>query len=201
MARAQKPDSAKRTSPFKSAGASIRLTTGTQGVRISDSNAGYTVFWGSVKCTGYSFHSPVSPLPPLLCVTVCHHISTGLYCIYPNMWPQFFPYLSPEKWVVTVTLKIQLILCLCLPENQVCHGVSLCSCTYYTFCNNVASLAPLYHQEQKCWRVKTKGLNEIWNGFRTHHRVNTMILMVIICDLPFHWRQLFLQKFWLSLQG
>jgi hypothetical protein len=43
-----------------------------------DSNAGYTMFRGSVKGTGYPLHSSVSPLLPLPCVTVCHHISTGL---------------------------------------------------------------------------------------------------------------------------
>ena len=36
--------SAKRTSPFKSAGASVQSTTCNRGVRISGSNAGYTVF-------------------------------------------------------------------------------------------------------------------------------------------------------------
>jgi len=39
--------SAKRTSPFKSAGASVQSTTGSRGVRISgsnSSNAGYTMF-------------------------------------------------------------------------------------------------------------------------------------------------------------
>jgi hypothetical protein len=41
--------SAKRTSPFKSAGASVQSTTGSRGVRISDNNAGYTMFRGSVK--------------------------------------------------------------------------------------------------------------------------------------------------------
>jgi hypothetical protein len=29
--------------------------------------------------TGYPLQSPVSPSIPLPCVTVCHHISTGLY--------------------------------------------------------------------------------------------------------------------------
>jgi len=33
----------------------------------------------SVKGTGYPLNSPVSPLLTLPCVTVCHHISTGLY--------------------------------------------------------------------------------------------------------------------------
>ena len=44
--------SAKRTSPFKPAGTSVQLTTGSRGVRISGSNAGYTMFRGSVKGTG-----------------------------------------------------------------------------------------------------------------------------------------------------
>ena len=67
--------SAKRTSPFKSAG-------GRQFSRLlaaevfSGSIAGYTMFRGSVKGTGYPLHSPVSPSLPLPCVIVCHHIST-----------------------------------------------------------------------------------------------------------------------------
>jgi len=36
--------SAKRTRPFKSAGTSVQSTTGSRGVRISCSNAGYTMF-------------------------------------------------------------------------------------------------------------------------------------------------------------
>ena len=54
------------------------VTTGSRGVRISCSNAGYTMFRGSVKSTGYPFYSPVSPSLPLPYVAVCHHISTGL---------------------------------------------------------------------------------------------------------------------------
>jgi len=71
--------SAKRTSPFKLAGASVQSSTDSRCVRISSSNAGYTMFRGSVKSTGYPLHSPVSPSLPLPCVTVCHHISTGVY--------------------------------------------------------------------------------------------------------------------------
>ena len=71
--------SAKRTSPFKSAGASVQSTTGSRGVCISGSNAGYAMFRGSVKGSGYPLHSPVSPSLPHPCVTVCHHISTGVY--------------------------------------------------------------------------------------------------------------------------
>ena len=32
-----------------------------------------------VKGIGYPLHSPLSPSLPLPCVTVCHHVSTGLY--------------------------------------------------------------------------------------------------------------------------
>ena len=71
--------SAKQTSPFKSAGASVQSTAGSRGVPISGSNAGYTIFRGSVKSTGYPLHSPVSPSLPHLCGTVFHPTSTGLY--------------------------------------------------------------------------------------------------------------------------
>ena len=52
--------SAKRMSPFKSAGTSVQSIAGSLGVRISGSNAGYTMFLGSVKGTGYPLYSPVS---------------------------------------------------------------------------------------------------------------------------------------------
>ena len=73
---------AKRTIPFKSTGASVQSTTGSRAVRISGSNAGYTMFQGGVKGTVYPLHSPFSPSLPLLCVTVCHHVSTGLYYMF-----------------------------------------------------------------------------------------------------------------------
>jgi hypothetical protein len=41
--------SAKRTSPFKSAGASVQSAAGSRAVRISGSYAGYTTFRGSVR--------------------------------------------------------------------------------------------------------------------------------------------------------
>ena len=66
-------------------GASVQSTTGSRGVRISGSNAGYTTFRGSVKSTGYPLHSPVSHSLPLPCVTICYHISTGVYQIRPAL--------------------------------------------------------------------------------------------------------------------
>ena len=71
--------SVKWRSPFKLAGASVQSTTGSRGVCISGSNGRYTMFRGSVKGTGYPLHSPVSPSLTLPCITVCHHISTGVY--------------------------------------------------------------------------------------------------------------------------
>jgi hypothetical protein len=84
MAHAQKPDFFFRRRGrvhLKRLGASVQSTTGSRGVRISGSNAGYTMFRGGVKSTGYPLHSPGSPSLPLPCVTVCHHISNGLYSI------------------------------------------------------------------------------------------------------------------------
>jgi len=64
MAHTQKPDFVFRRNGrvhLNQWGASVQSTTGSRGVRISGSYAGYTVFRGSVKGTGYPLHSPVSP--------------------------------------------------------------------------------------------------------------------------------------------
>ena len=75
--------SAKWTSPFKSWGGDqfSRLLAAEvcASALIVGSNAGYSMFRGSEKGTGYPLHSPVSPSLPLPCVTVYHHISTGVY--------------------------------------------------------------------------------------------------------------------------
>jgi len=95
--------SANRTSTFKSAGASVQSTTGSRGVRISGSNAGYTMFRGSVKGTVYPLHSPVSPSLPLPCVSVCHHISTGVY----DEWMIVLPLCCRDpSWPVWVVNRI-----------------------------------------------------------------------------------------------
>jgi hypothetical protein len=81
MVHAQKPDFVFRRKGrvhLNLQGASVQSTTGSRCVRISGSNAGYTMFRGSVKSTGYTLSSPVSPSLPVTCDTVCHHISTGL---------------------------------------------------------------------------------------------------------------------------
>ena len=52
---------AKRTSPFKSAGASVQSITGSRGVCISGSNAGYTMFGGNVE--EYWLPTPLASFP------------------------------------------------------------------------------------------------------------------------------------------
>jgi hypothetical protein len=89
--------SAKRTCPFKLVGVSVQSTTGSRGVRISGSNAGYTMFRGSVNSNGYPLHSPVSPSLPLLCITVCHHVSTGLY-VSPTQPPSCLHYYRQHEF-------------------------------------------------------------------------------------------------------
>ena len=68
--------SPKRTSPFKSAGASVQSTAGSRVVRISGSNAGYTTFRGSVRVL--ATHSirqfPLNFLP------VRHRVPSGFKC-------------------------------------------------------------------------------------------------------------------------
>jgi hypothetical protein len=70
--------STKRTSPFKSAGASVQSTTGRRAVHISLQGfycSCKPVFCSHVTLTGYPLHSLASPSLLLPCVTVCHHIS------------------------------------------------------------------------------------------------------------------------------
>jgi len=106
MAHAQKPDFVLRRNGRvrKSAGTLVQSTTGSRGVRISGSNAGYTTNRGGVKGTGYPFHSPVCPSLPLPCVTVCHHVSTGLY--RRPRWVTLWFYLNTVlKIYITVQLR------------------------------------------------------------------------------------------------
>jgi hypothetical protein len=82
--------SAKRTSPFKSAGASVQSTTRSRGVRINGSNSGYTMFRGSVKGTvsipSFPFTSPpVRHRVPSLFNRTLHPQVTDAQI--PNAWP------------------------------------------------------------------------------------------------------------------
>ena len=58
------------------------------------------MFQGSAKSTGYLPHLPVSPSLPILCVTVCHHISTGVYQHFER-WRQY----APKIWYPCTRLQ------------------------------------------------------------------------------------------------
>ena len=98
---------------------SVQLTADSRGVRISGSNAGYTVFRGSGKGTGYPLHSPVSPSLPLPCVTVCHHISVGVYTkpyiVTITKLPKYFSFLRGtsrcDRSMIRTRNKTELCIC------------------------------------------------------------------------------------------
>jgi len=70
--------------------ASVQSTAGRRGVRISGRNVGYSMFWGSVKGTGYPLHLTFSLSLPFPCVIVCHHISPRVYTNPPNEGSVYF---------------------------------------------------------------------------------------------------------------
>jgi len=99
MAHAQKPDFVFRRNGRvhlnRPEGVSSADYWHSRGVRISGSNAGYTMFRGTVKGTGYPLHSPVCPSIPLSCVTVCHHVSAGVYVSSVDYWQ---PRCAHQRW-------------------------------------------------------------------------------------------------------
>jgi len=85
--------SPKRTSPFKSVGASVQSTTDSRGVRISGSNAGYTTFLGSVRVlTTHSFVSFLLTSPP-----VRHRVPSSFKRTLLCCFCQMFISLSPNR--------------------------------------------------------------------------------------------------------
>ena len=79
MAHAQKPDLVFRRNGrvhLNRRGRQFSRLLAAEVCGISGSNAGYTMFRGSVKGTGYPLHSPVSPsLPP----PVSHRVPSHLH--------------------------------------------------------------------------------------------------------------------------
>jgi hypothetical protein len=79
--------SPKRTSPFKPARASVQLTAGSRGVRISGSKAGYNRFRGSVRVLAthyirqFPLHFPSRASP---CAITFKLDSTRYFCIWSH---------------------------------------------------------------------------------------------------------------------
>ena len=90
--------SPKRTSPFKSVGASVQSTAGSRGVRISssnDSNAGQTTFRGKVKL--YWLPTPFACFP-FTSLPVRHRVPPGSELALPK----FISHLTLVRgWVMT----------------------------------------------------------------------------------------------------
>jgi len=83
--------SAKRTSPFISAGLSIHSTAGSRGVRISGSNAGYTVFRYSARLLAthsiriFPLHFPSRASPCAIRFRTCY--TTVVFWSYSMLTP------------------------------------------------------------------------------------------------------------------
>jgi len=67
------------------------------------------MFRGSVKSTGYPLHSPVSSALPLPCVTVCHHISTGVYRNIPTRMVQLGHLEAPKEMAMIYNLGVEYV--------------------------------------------------------------------------------------------
>jgi hypothetical protein len=129
MAHAQKPDFIfwRNMSPFKSAGASVQSTTCSQGVRIGGSNAGYTMFRGSVKGTAYPLHLPVSPSLP-------SHVPSRFY--WTLHISQITWWLMKDRYLLW---ECQISFCFLNPLlpniTCVCACVCLCVCVCVCVCS------------------------------------------------------------------
>ena len=89
--------SAKWTSPFKLAGGGCQFSPILEAEVCASAVVMVVMLdtpYSEVQCktTGYPFHSHVPPSLPLLCVTVCHQVSTELYLLYKRLG-------GPKDWV------------------------------------------------------------------------------------------------------
>ena len=113
--------STKRTSPFKSAGASVQSTTGSRGVRIGGSNAGYTMFRGSkeywvpIPFASFPFTSPpvryrvpsrfswtlpklsFSLLPYFLKTSIQNEVCSNIKMQFPSTFGISFPFTAIRR--------------------------------------------------------------------------------------------------------
>ena len=139
---------------------------------ISGSNAGYTVFRGSVKSTGYPLHSSVSTSLPLPCVTVCHHISTGLY--YMQLFREVGTLLNFRtiKYAVrknelanmTFNENVQICPVVCKDgRTRKCLVARVGMWTHLTFRFRNYFFLILAHSIYKMWMIQEPNTSELWN--------------------------------------
>ena len=117
--------SPKRTSPFKSVGASVQSTAGSRGVRISFGNAGYTTFGGGVRVLTthsirqFPLHFPSREAP---CATRFRTSSTfeasphtfqgrdrivcQLLCTHPRMRYFYIPRDAPRRYLRKLHMSV-----------------------------------------------------------------------------------------------
>ena len=84
--------SEKWMSPFISAGESVQSTDGSRRVRFSGQTMDRPCSEAQCKSSGYPLQSPISPSLPLPRITVCHHVSNGLYHVIPCSITRWFLY-------------------------------------------------------------------------------------------------------------
>ena len=90
---------------------SVQLTSGSWGVRISGNNAGYSMFQGSVKGTGYPQHSTVSLFNyPSLRHRVPSHFNCTLKLSAHNT-PTISPQHKPQHYNTHTVFFLALSLC------------------------------------------------------------------------------------------
>jgi len=120
--------SAKRTSPFKSVGASVQSTAGSRGVRITGSNAVYTMFRGSVKVLAthsirqFPLHFPSRASP---CALTFQLESTSCISILV-LWCYFFTRFSHQSFPgIKHIFDLSVIHVRALKYNS-CHKTNRC---------------------------------------------------------------------------
>ena len=93
MAHAQKPDLV-----FQRNGqvhlnwrGSVHSTAGSRGVRISEQTMDGPCSEAQCKSSGYPLQSAISPSLPLPHITMCNHVSNGLYWLYRRLC-------GPQGW-------------------------------------------------------------------------------------------------------
>jgi hypothetical protein len=150
--------SAKRTSPFKSAGASVQSTTGRRAVHISLQGLYCScnpVFCSHVTLTGYPLHSLFSPFTsPLLRHCVPSHFSWSLHPFVP--WPNVV-YMN-SLFIVTVKTEIEAVVIFITP--MFCSSLTYCIWSHLKKICDIENLAVF-----KCVRTLQRLFAMLWPSY------------------------------------